>query len=138
MSDASHDYARLARMIDHAVLKPNQTLADLKQGCEMSRAYGIASCCVMPHYAGEAAALFEGSETVACCVVGFPHGSSHTAGKVAEAKACAAAGAKELDFVVNVSRVKSGDWGYVLDDCRAVIDAGHEVGALGKAISECC
>ena len=134
----SDDYAKLARMIDHAVLKPDQTLEDLKQGCLMSRAYGIASCCVMPHYAGEAAAIFEGSETVSCCVIGFPHGSANTAGKVAEAKAAAAAGAKELDFVVNISRAKSGDWGYVLDDCRAVIDAGHEAGALVKAIFECC
>ena len=134
----SDDYAPLARMIDHAVLKPDQTLADLKQGCEMSRAYGIASCCVMPHYAGRAADLLHGSGTVACSVVGFPHGSGNTAGKIAEARFAAGEGARELDFVVNVSRARSGDWGYVLDDCRAVIEAGHEAGALVKAIFECC
>ena len=132
------DYAPLARMIDHAVLKPNQTLGDLEQGCRMSRAYGIASCCVMPHYAGLAADLLNGSETVACSVIGFPHGSGNTAGKVAEARFAAGEGARELDFVVNVSRVKSGDWDYVTDDCRAVIDEGHECGVLVKAIFECC
>lgn len=133
-----NDYEVLAGMIDHAVLKPDADRAALREGCVLSKAYGIASCCVMPHFAGEAADLLAGSKTVSCSVVGFPHGSHATAAKVADARFAAAAGAKELDFVVNISRVKSGDWQFVSDDVRAVIDAAHEAGAKVKAIFETC
>ncbi|MEM7806819.1 MAG: deoxyribose-phosphate aldolase [Planctomycetota bacterium] len=131
-------YDDIAQMIDHAVLKPDATSADMLAGCDLVKAYGCASCCVMPHFAAEAAERLTGSSSVACVVIGFPHGSSRTAAKVAEATEAARDGAAELDFVVNVSRTKTGDWSFVADDIRAVTEAGHAEGAKIKAIFECC
>lgn len=133
-----YTYDDLARMIDHAVLVPTLTERDLADGCRLARAYGVASACVMPWFVGRAAELLAGSETVACCVIGFPHGTHLTAGKVAEAQAAARAGARELDMVCNISAVKSGNWQVVRDDIAAVVEAGHEGGGKVKVIFETC
>ena len=133
-----YTYDDLAGMIDHAVLVPSLSPADLDAGTRLAAAYGCASACVMPHFVGRCAELLAVSGTVPCCVVGFPHGSHLTAAKVAEAREAVRLGAKELDVVCNVSRVKGGDWAFVRDDLRAVVDAGHEGGAKVKVIFETC
>ena len=131
-------YESLAGMIDHAVLVPSLTPSDLEAGCRMARAYGCASACVMPYYVGRAAELLAGSKTLACCVIGFPHGNAPTAAKVAEASFAVDAGAKELDMVVNISLVKGAMWQAVQDDLAAVIGTGHDGGAKVKVIFETC
>ena len=131
-------YDDLAGMIDHAVLVPTLAPADLEAGTRLAAAYGCASACVMPHFVGRCAELLVDSKTIACCVVGFPHGNHLTAAKVAEAREAVRLGAEELDMVCNVSRVKGGDWAFVRDDLRAVVDAGHDGGARVKVIFETC
>ncbi|MEM6314257.1 MAG: deoxyribose-phosphate aldolase [Planctomycetota bacterium] len=131
-------YREFAGMIDHALLVPTMTRAELRAGCALAAAYGCASACVMPYFVGEAATLLGDTDTVACCVIGFPHGNHLTAAKVAEAEAATRAGAAELDMVCNISLVKSGAWDAVADDLRAVIDAGHAGSAKVKVIFETC
>ncbi|MEL7237956.1 MAG: deoxyribose-phosphate aldolase [Planctomycetota bacterium] len=131
-------YEELAGMIDHAVLKPDQTLDDVKLGCELSKAYGVASACVMSYAVKTAAEIFGDGKTVACCVIGFPFGYANTAGKVAEAVQACNDGAKELDMVCNISAVKSACWHTVGEDIREVVAAGHDGGAKVKVIFETC
>lgn len=131
-------YDQLAGMIDHAVLKPDQTQDDVRLGCEMSKAYGVASACVMSSAVPLAAQIFQGSQTVACCVIGFPFGYANTAGKVGEAQQACIDGARELDMVCNISAVKSGDWQTVGEDIATVVEAGHGNGAKVKVIFETC
>jgi deoxyribose-phosphate aldolase len=131
-------YESLAGMIDHAVLVPTLTDRELEAGCRMASAYGCASACVMPYFVGRCAELLEGTSSVACCVIGFPHGNHLTAAKVAEAQEAVRLGAKELDMVCNISKVRSGDWGAVKDDVQAVVEAGHAGGAKVKVIFETC
>lgn len=133
-----YTYDDLAQMIDHAVLVPSLTQADLEAGCRMARAYHAASACVMPYYVGRAAELLAGSNTLPCCVIGFPHGTHPTAAKVAEATFATSAGARELDMVCNLSAVKSGDWELVERDIHAVVATGHDGGAKVKVIFETC
>ena len=121
-------YDELAGMIDHAVLAPQLTLGDLDAGSRMARAYGCASACVMPYFVGRCAEIVAGSKTVACCVIGFPHGVTFAKAKAAEAQLAVEAGAAELDMVCNVSLVKSGRWDDVRDDVKAVVDAAAGAG----------
>ena len=137
-SDLSFAYADVAGMLDHAVLVPNLTDADLAAGCRLAVAYGAASACVMPYYIGKCAEHFAGTPQIPCCVIGFPHGNALTAAKVAEATEATRLGAGELDMVSNISKVKSGDWQWVKDDIKAVVDAGHAGGAKVKVIFETC
>ncbi|MEM6394520.1 MAG: deoxyribose-phosphate aldolase [Planctomycetota bacterium] len=131
-------YADYSDMIDHALLVPTMTRKELTAGCSLAAAYGCASACVMPYFIGQAADLLAASPTVACCVIGFPHGNTLTAAKVAEAEAAVRLGAVELDMVCNISLVKSAAWDQVAEDIRAVVAAGHAGGARVKVIFETC
>jgi len=136
-----YTYEDIARMIDHAVLAPDADRDALTAGVRLAKAYGTASACVVPWFVPEAAALLEGSETVACAVIGFPHGHHPTAAKAAEAAWCLEHGAAELDMVVNIARVRSGDWDAVAEDVKAVVAVGHAPGGGGakvKLIFETC
>ena len=128
--------ADLAGLIDHALLKPTLTAADYDAGCDLAAAYEVAGVCVSPHAAAGAAARLRGTGVKVGTVVGFPHGLHATAAKAAEAKLALADGAVELDMVVNVSRVLSGDWAYVERDVAAVAAAARAVGAKTKVIFE--
>jgi len=103
----------LAKMIDHSLLHPTMSDADVEAGCLLSRDYNVATACVKPYSIAQALDIFQGTDVMACAVIGFPHGNSTTGIKVVEAEAAALAGAKEIDMVVNNGKVKGGDWAFV-------------------------
>src|SRR5262245_31280952 len=95
-------YADLARMLDHSLLQPTLTDADLEAGCAIAREYGVASVCIKPYAVPLAARLLAGSGVAVGTVIGFPHGGHVTAIKAAEATRALADGSRELDMVVNI------------------------------------
>ena len=111
-----YSYADLAGMIDHSLLQPNLTDADLEQGCQLARDYQVASVCTKPYFVQRAATLLAGSKVAVGTTIGFPHGGHVTAIKVAEAAQAISDGARELDMVVNIGKVLSKDWSFVTDD----------------------
>ncbi|MEN1679220.1 MAG: deoxyribose-phosphate aldolase [Planctomycetota bacterium] len=123
-------------LIDHAVLHPTQTDAELREACGFCRDLGVASVCVKPSYVALTAELLAGSNTVASTVIGFPHGGTSTAAKAAETHAACRDGAREVDMVANIGRVLAGDWQFVEDDIRAVVEAAGEHDAITKVIFE--
>jgi deoxyribose-phosphate aldolase len=98
----------------------------------------VASVCILPYYLRRCSELLQESDVLPSTVIGFPHGGHTTSVKVAEAQQAIDDGGRELDMVVNVSKVLSGDWGYVRDDIRAVLDPTHGRGAKLKVIFENC
>jgi deoxyribose-phosphate aldolase len=130
--------AELAKMFDHSLLQPTLTDADLDRGFQVAREYQVASVCVKPYGVARAAAALRGSGVLVGTVIGFPHGGHLSKIKAAEAEAAMADGAVELDMVVNIGKVLSGDWGYVRNDIAAVIEPAHKSGARVKVIFENC
>ncbi len=128
-------YAELAKVIDHSLLKPELTEAEVTAGCELARHYHVASVCAKPADIPLAARLLAGSDVAVGAVVGFPHGNSTTAIKVAEARQALADGAVELDMVINIAALRSGKTDYVRDEIRAVVAAARGR-ALVKVILE--
>ncbi len=126
----------LAKMIDHSLLHPTMTDDDVRVGCELSRDYGVATACVKPYSIHQALKIFAGTDVLACAVIGFPHGNSTTGIKVVEAEAAALAGAKEIDMVVNIGKVKGGNWDYVSREVKLINDAVVGTGAILKVIFE--
>ncbi|MEQ8848724.1 deoxyribose-phosphate aldolase [Botrimarina sp.] len=122
--------------IDHAVLHPTQTSADVRSACEMAVRLRVASVCVKPSHLALAGELLDGSGVAPSTVIGFPHGGTSTAAKVAETVAACADGAEEVDMVVNLGRVLAGEWQLVGEDIRAVVDAARDAGAITKVIFE--
>jgi deoxyribose-phosphate aldolase len=131
-------YAEIARMIDHSLLQPTLTDAELEQGCRLAREYDVASVCIKPCGVRMAAAILAGSTVAPSTTIGFPHGGHTTAAKLAEAEQALADGATELDMVVNIGKVLGKDWRFVADDIRAVVEAAHRRQALVKVIFENC
>jgi deoxyribose-phosphate aldolase len=128
-------YDRLAGTIDHSLLRPELTLAEIAEGCAIAARYEVASVCVRPADVATAAELLAGSPVAVGTVVGFPHGSHTTATKVFEAEKALADGAAELDMVINIGWLRSGDDKRAGDDIRAVVEAaGH--GVVVKVILE--
>ncbi len=118
-------YAELAKVIDHALLRPEMTEAEVTAGCELAHRYHVASVCVKPCDVALAARLLAGSDVAVGTVVGFPHGGSTTAVKVAEARQALADGATELDMVINIGALRSGKLDLVRDEISAVVDAAR-------------
>jgi deoxyribose-phosphate aldolase len=133
-----YTYQDIAKMIDHSLLNPTLTGRDLEQGCQLALRYDVASVCIMPFGLKRCAEILRGSTVKASTTIGFPHGGHTTAIKVAEAKQALADGGQELDMVVNISKVLSGDWDYVRADIAAVIDVTHKKGQKVKVIFENC
>jgi deoxyribose-phosphate aldolase len=129
-------YAEIAKMIDHSLLQPNLTDAELEQGCKLAREYDVASVCIKPYAVSLAVRILAGSTVAVGTTVGFPHGGHTTRIKVAEAEQAMADGARELDMVVNIGKVLSRDWRFVAEDIRAVVTAAHQHSALVKVIFE--
>lgn len=126
----------LARVIDHTALKPDVTEKDVRKLCAEAEHYCFASVCVNPCYVELAAKALSTADVAVCSVVGFPLGASRAETKVAEAAAAIADGAAELDMVLNVGRLKSGQYGVVAREMVAVVnEAGSR--ALVKVILEC-
>jgi deoxyribose-phosphate aldolase len=134
----SYRYEDIAQMIDHSLLNPTLTVAELEAGCRLAVEYGVASVCIMPYYLKRCAELLQGSGVKASTTIGFPHGGHATSIKRAEALAALEDGCEELDMVVNISQVLSGNWGYVRDDIAAVIEPAHAAGQKVKVIFENC
>lgn len=131
-------YHDIARMIDHSLLNPTLTERELEAGCRLALEYGVASVCIMPYYLKRCAQILQGSPVKASTTIGFPHGGHATPVKRAEAEQALADGGQELDAVVNISQVLSGNWDYVRQDLQAVIDAAHAAGQKVKVIFENC
>lgn len=128
----------IAKMIDHSLLRPTLTTDELEQGICLARQYDVASVCILPYHLRRCAEMLAGSSVVPSTTIGFPHGGHATATKLAEARQALDDGGIELDMVVNLSKVLSGDWAYVAEDIRAVVDVAHERGGLVKVIFENC
>ena len=130
------DKKTIASMIDHTLLKPEATPAQIEKLCAEAAEYHFASVCVNPVYIPLAARLLKGTGVKVCCVVGFPLGAIAPEQKAAEAASCAAMGAEELDMVIHVGTAKAGDWALVQRDIEGVVKAaaGHTV----KVIIETC
>jgi deoxyribose-phosphate aldolase len=131
-----YSYLDIAKMIDHSLLNPVLTDAELEAGCRLAREYDVASACVKPYYLKKCAELLAGSAVQPSTVIGFPHGGHTTAIKVAEAEQALRDGGTELDMVANIGKVLSGDWAFVREDIRAVTEATHQGGAIVKVIFE--
>jgi deoxyribose-phosphate aldolase len=134
----SLEYRVVAKTIDHSLLNPTLTDAELDAGVDLARAYDVASVCIMPFALRRCAERLAGSDVRASTTIGFPHGGHATAIKRAEAERALADGGQELDMVVNVSKVLSGDWTYVRTDLAAVIEVVHAAGQQVKVIFENC
>ncbi len=131
-------YLDLSKMIDHSLLNPTLTEEALERGMELALAYDAASVCIMPYALARCSEVLKGSTVMASTTIGFPHGGHTTAIKLAEAEQALRDGGQELDMVVNLSKVLSGDWGYVERDIRAVVDVTHAAGQKVKVIFENC
>jgi deoxyribose-phosphate aldolase len=125
-------------MIDHSLLQPVLTDAELEQGCRLARDYDVASVCIKPYAVRRAAEWLAGSNVAVGTTIGFPQGGHTTAIKAAEAEQALNDGARELDMVVNIGKVLSKDWLYVADEIRAVVEVAHRRKALVKVIFENC
>lgn len=123
-------------MIDHSLLHPTMTDAELRDGCELAKKYQVASVCIKPYAVAMAAELLAGSDVLVGTVIGFPHGNSTTIIKVAETIQACKDGAVEIDMVVNIGKVLGGDWAYVQDEIQAVKTACADNGAILKVIFE--
>lgn len=128
--------SEIVTLIDHAVLHPTQTSDDVRTACEMAVRIGIASVCVKPSHVELASELLAGSPVLPSTVIGFPHGGTSRATKVAETLRACEQGAKEVDMVVNIGRVLGGDWDYVGDDIASVVAAAKGQAAITKVIFE--
>lgn len=129
----------VADLVDHALLKPELTPAEVAAATKELAAQRIWSVCVRPSdvaLARETIAAVEGSPTRVCTVIGFPHGTTSTAAKVAESRQALEDGATELDMVLNIGRLRGGDLDAVRDDIAAVVEVGHAAGVIVKVIFE--
>ncbi len=134
----SYHYLDVSKMIDHSLLNPTLDEAALQDGIKLALAYDVASVCIMPYALKGCAEQLAGSTVKASTTVGFPHGVQTTAIKVADALQALRDGGEELDMVVNISKVLSGDWTYVRADVQAVTEVIHAAGQKVKVIFENC
>jgi len=128
--------AQIARMIDHSMLRPELTLADVIDGCTVAAGHQVASVCCKPADVAHAAAVLRGTGVDVGSVVGFPHGNSATDIKVAEARRALDDGAAELDMVLNIGRLRGGQLDVVGAEIAAVVAAARPARALVKVILE--
>lgn len=127
---------KIASLIDHTLLKPEATAEQIRNLCNEAREFQFASVCVNPWYVPLAAKLMRGSGVKVCTVAGFPLGATSTAAKVFEAKQGIRDGAREIDMVMNVGALKSGDDRALAADIRAVANACHRGRVICKVILE--
>jgi deoxyribose-phosphate aldolase len=128
--------SELAKMIDHSILHPTYTDEDLKRQCEIAKKHDVASVCVKPYAVRQAVEILKGSDVPVGCVIGFPHGNSSIDVKVFESEQACNDGAVEIDMVINIGKVLSGDWNYVEKEIKAVTKTCHRNNAIVKVIFE--
>jgi deoxyribose-phosphate aldolase len=126
----------IAALIDHTLLKPEATPAQVETLCAEAARFRFASVCVNPSFVPLCVERLRGTAVAVCTVIGFPLGATTTKAKVFEAAQAAGRGATELDMVIAIGRLKAGAYGEVAEDISAVVEAGHAAGALVKVIIE--
>jgi deoxyribose-phosphate aldolase len=126
----------IASLIDHTLLRPEATRADIVKLCGEARQHGFATVCINPYWVPLAASELSGTAVKVCTVAGFPLGATSTEAKVGEAAAALRAGAREIDMVINVGALRSGDFDAVKMDIQAVTKVCHDAGAIVKVILE--
>lgn len=126
----------VARMIDHTLLKPDATPAEIAQLCQEARAYHFASVCINPAHVKLCAELLKGSDVKVCTVIGFPLGATSPEVKAYEAQQALREGATEIDMVLNIGALRAGDHKTVLLDISAVVRTAHAGNAICKVILE--
>ncbi len=129
---------QVAKVIDHAVLKPAATDGDVVANAKMCVERGVGNFCVRPTDVAAAVKAVRGSHTTVACVIGFPHGSNRSEVKALEAKLAIQDGANELDMVMNIGKFLSGDHAFVQKDIEAVVAEAAPKGVLVKVILETC
>ena len=127
---------RVAKLIDHTLLKPDATASDVEKLCAEARRHGFFSVCVNPVFVPQVKKLLQGSTVKVCCVVGFPLGAQDPQIKLLEARKAIREGAQEVDMVINVGALKGKDDALVLKDIRGVVEACKDGRALSKVILE--
>ena len=127
---------QIAGWIDHTLLKPEATAAQVKAVCQDALEYHFASVCINPAYVSLAHGLLAPAKLPVCTVIGFPLGASLPEYKAFETLACLSAGASEIDMVINIGALKGAAYGLVLNDIQAVVTTAHNQGALVKVILE--
>jgi deoxyribose-phosphate aldolase len=127
---------RIAALIDHTILRADATEEDVRQICAEARQYGFASVCVNGYWVSLVASELDGSTVKVCTVSGFPLGAMSTEAKLAETEIAIRAGAHEVDMVINVGALKSGERGSVQREIASLAAACHEGGAILKVILE--
>jgi deoxyribose-phosphate aldolase len=126
----------IARMIDHSLLNPKFTEEEIRQGCELAKEYHCATVCVRPCDVPGAMDILKDSDVLVTTVIGFPHGSNLTAVKVYEAELAIRQGCKEIDMVLNIGQLLSGEYDKVEADIRAVAEKAHASNVTLKVILE--
>ena len=126
----------ISKLIDHSLLSPDATAADILRLCDEAGRYGFFAVCVHPYYTALAKEALGASRVKIAAVIGFPHGMSFTAVKIYEAMQAVLNGADELDIVINTGLAKSGDWEAVKKEISDIVTATP--GALHKIIIETC
>lgn len=134
----SLSYGEIAKMIDHSLLKPTMTVDELEAGCQLAVEYQVATVCIMPFYLPRASDILRESGVLPSTTIGFPHGGQSSRVKQLEAEQALQDGARELDMVVNISHVLSGDYEAVRTDILAVLQPTHARGQKLKVIFENC
>ncbi len=127
----------MAKLIDHTLLKPEATREQVVQLCEEAVEHGFASVCVNPTWVRQCRDIVRGSDVLVCTVAGFPLGANTTPAKAFETQKAVDDGADEIDMVVNIGMLKSGDYNFVERDIRAVVEAAGPKGEV-KVIIETC
>ncbi len=126
----------VAKMIDHSLLKPQLTDDEIINGCEVAKKYDVASVCCSPSALPLVVEQLKGTRVKPTTVIGFPHGYNRTETKVFEAEQAIKDGALELDMVLNIGKLRSGDFDYVKQDIKAVVDVAHKSNVPVKVILE--
>jgi deoxyribose-phosphate aldolase len=129
---------QIAKYIDHTLLKQEASIEQIKKLCEEARKYKFAAVCVNGTNVAECARLLKGTDVNISSVVGFPLGATLPSVKAFETEQVIAAGANEIDMVMNVGAMKSGNFALVKDDIEAVVKAAHALKAIVKVIIETC
>jgi len=132
----TYSYEAIARMIDHSLLHPALTVQELEAGCRLALRYQVASVCILPYYAARCADVLAGSPVHTSTTIGFPHGGHRVKVKLVEAEHALLDGATELDTVINISKARSADWGYVREEIRLLTELVHSRQAKIKVIFE--
>ena len=128
----------LAKMIDHTLLKPDATESEIKKLCDEARQFNFASVCVNPCWVDYCFDQLKDTEVKVCTVIGFPLGANHTSIKLQETETAIADGAEEIDMVLNIGQLKSGNYEYVFSEIEKIAHITKKNLAILKVIIETC